>query len=99
MGWHSSEDRFPGEDQSFPGFLCPSLWSLSRLLLLQTLLAFAWLLWKRELVVVGEMCMFVSPGERGCRGVVGSGWEQPKMVTPGSAPGDLALLSALSREL
>lgn len=43
--------------------------------------------------------MFVSPGERGCRGVVGCGWEQPKMVTSGSAPGDLALLSALSREL
>lgn len=43
--------------------------------------------------------MFMSPGERGCRGVVDCGWEQPKMVTPRSAPEDLALLRALSREL
>lgn len=45
-----------------------------------------------------KMCMFLSPREGGCCGVVSCGWEQPKMVTPRSASGGPALLKTSSPE-
>lgn len=45
-----------------------------------------------------EMCMSASPGEGGCLGVVGCGWEQLKMAIPGSAHGGPALLRAFSSD-
>lgn len=51
---------------SFP----PSAWLLSNLLLFQTQLAFALLLWKPELVVWGKMCVHESAGGGGVVEVV-----------------------------
>lgn len=76
MGWHFSEDRFLGWDQNFPGYFFfffsfpPSAWLLSNLLLFQTQLAFALLLWKPELVVWGKMCVHESAGGGGVVEVV-----------------------------